>query len=50
LGKGDLFKSTSGNENLHEISNDISLRAVNFTVAKDTIVKSTKFPHRNIHN
>jgi exonuclease III len=45
----DIFKPTVGNENLHEISNDNVVRVVNFATSKNLIVKSTMFPHYNIH-
>jgi hypothetical protein len=44
----DIFKSTAGNENLHEISNDNGVRVVNFATSKNLTVKSTMFPHRDI--
>jgi hypothetical protein len=43
------FKPTIGNESLHEISNDNGVRIVNFPTSKNLTVKSTMFPHRNIH-
>jgi hypothetical protein len=39
-----------GNENLHEISNDNGVRVVHFSASKNLTVKSTTFPHCNIHN
>jgi hypothetical protein len=45
----DIFKPTIGNENLHENSNDNGVRVVNFAISKNLIVKSTMFPHHNIH-
>jgi hypothetical protein len=48
-GKEVIFKPTTGNESLHEISNDIGVRLVNFATSKNLRVKSTMFPHRNIH-
>jgi hypothetical protein len=30
VGREDIFKPTTGNENLHEISNDSGVRIVNF--------------------
>jgi hypothetical protein len=30
VGRQDLFKPTTGNESLHEISNDNGVRVVNF--------------------
>jgi hypothetical protein len=49
LGRGDIFKHTTGNESLHETSNDNGVRIVNFDTSKNLTVKSTKFPHLNIH-
>jgi hypothetical protein len=48
VGREDIFKPTIGNESLHEISND-GVRVVNFAISKNLTVKSTMFPHRNIH-
>jgi hypothetical protein len=49
VGKEDIFKPTVGNKSLHEISNDNGIRVVNFVTSKNLIVKSTMFPHPNIH-
>jgi hypothetical protein len=49
VGRGNIFKPTIGNESLHEISNDIGIRVVNFATSKNLTVKSIMFPHRNIH-
>jgi hypothetical protein len=49
VGREDIFKPTVGNESLHEISNDSGARLVNFAASKTLRVKSTMFPHRNIH-
>jgi hypothetical protein len=49
VGKEDVFKPTIGNESLHEISNDIGVGLVNFVTSKNLRVKSTMFPHCNIH-
>jgi hypothetical protein len=38
-----------GNDSLHEASNDSGVRVVNFATSKNLIVKSTTFPHRDIH-
>jgi hypothetical protein len=38
-----------GNESLHEASNDNGIRIVNFLTSKNLIVKSTIFPHCDIH-
>jgi hypothetical protein len=34
---------------VHPKSNDNGIRLVNFVTLKNLLVKSTKFPHRNIH-
>jgi hypothetical protein len=49
VGSEDIFKTTIGNESLHEISNDSGVSVINFASSKNLTVKSTMFPHRNIH-
>jgi hypothetical protein len=49
VGRTDIFKLTIRNESPHEISNDNGVRVVNFATSKNLVVKSTMFPHRNIH-
>jgi endonuclease/exonuclease/phosphatase family metal-dependent hydrolase len=49
VGREDIFKPTIGNENVHAISNDNGVKVVNFATSKNLTVKSTMFPHRNIH-
>jgi hypothetical protein len=49
VGREDIFKLTIGNESLHEIGNDNGVRLVNFATSKNLRVKSTMFPHHNIH-
>jgi hypothetical protein len=49
VAREDIFKPTIGNESLHEISNGKGVRVVHFATSKNLIVKSTTFPHRNIH-
>jgi endonuclease/exonuclease/phosphatase family metal-dependent hydrolase len=49
VGREEIFKPIIGNESLHEASNDIGVRVVNFATSKNLIVKSTTFPHRDIH-
>jgi len=44
-----IFKPTIGQESLHQDSNDNGVRLVNFATSKILVVKSTMFPHRNIH-
>jgi len=45
----NIFKPTIGNESIHQDSNDNGVRIVNFATSKNLVVKSTMFPHRNIH-
>jgi len=49
LGWENVFKPTIGWESLHQDSNDNGVRIVNFTTSKNLVVKSTMFPHQNIH-
>jgi exonuclease III len=49
VGREDIFKPTIGNESLPEIRNDNGVRLVNFATSKNLRVKSTMFPHHNIH-
>jgi hypothetical protein len=49
VGREDIFKPIIGNESLHEISNDNGVGVVNYATPENLIVKSTMFPHRNIH-
>jgi endonuclease/exonuclease/phosphatase family metal-dependent hydrolase len=45
----DIFKPTIRNESLHAASNDNGVRVVNFATSKNLTLKSTMFPHPNIH-
>jgi hypothetical protein len=49
VGKENIFKQTMRNESFYEISNDNGVRLVNFATSKTLRVKSTMYPHRNIH-
>jgi endonuclease/exonuclease/phosphatase family metal-dependent hydrolase len=46
VGREDIFKPSVVNESLHEIN---GVRLVNFATSKNLRVKSTMFPHCNIH-
>jgi hypothetical protein len=46
VGRKDIFKPTTGNESLREIGTE---KGVNFTTSENLTVKSTMFPHCNIH-
>jgi len=49
VGRGNIFKPTIGQNSLHQDSNDNGFRLVNFATSQNLVVKSTMFPHRNIH-
>ena len=48
VGSENIFKPPIRNESLHQDSNDNGVRIVNFATSKN-LVKSTMFPHRDIH-
>jgi len=47
--RDNIFKPRIGIESLHQDSNDNGVRIVNFATSKNLVVKSTMFPHQNIH-
>ena len=49
LCREDILKPIIGQESRHQDSNDNGVRLVNFATSKNLVVKSTMFPHRNIH-
>jgi hypothetical protein len=49
LGREFIFKPFIENERIHQDSNDNGVIIVNFVTLKSPVVKSTIFPHRNIH-
>jgi hypothetical protein len=49
VGRENIFKLTIGNESLHQDSNDNGVRIINFATSKNLVVRSTMFPHLNIH-
>jgi hypothetical protein len=49
VGGDYTFKLTIGNESLQKISNVNGVRVVNFATSRNLVVKSTVFPHCNIH-
>jgi hypothetical protein len=48
VGTEDIFKPTTRNESLQEISNDSGVRVINFAISKNLTAKGTTFPHHNI--
>ncbi|KAJ4435216.1 hypothetical protein ANN_23794 [Periplaneta americana] len=49
VGREYIFRPTIGKKSLHAISSDSGVRLVNFATSKNLIVKSTTFPHKDIH-
>jgi hypothetical protein len=49
VGREDIFKMTIEKESSHETSNDNGVWVVNFSRYKNLVVRSTMFPHCNIH-
>jgi exonuclease III len=49
VGIEDISKPMIADESLHEINNDNGVRVVNLDTSKNLRVKSTMFPHHNIH-
>ena len=50
LGREDIFKLTIGIASIHQGSHDNTvIRTVNFATSRILVVKSTIFPHQNIH-
>ena len=49
VGRKNILKPTIWIESLHQDSNDNGVRIVNFATSKNLVVKSTMFPHLNIH-
>ena len=49
VGRENIFKPTIDNESLHQDSNDDGVIIENFDTSTILCVKSTMFPHRNIH-
>ena len=49
VGRKNIFKTTTGNESLHQDRNDNGVRTVNFATSKYLIVKAMMFQHLYIH-
>jgi hypothetical protein len=44
VGRDDIFKPTTGNESLHENSDDNGIRVINFATVRNLMAKGTKVP------
>jgi hypothetical protein len=49
VGWKNSFKPTIRRARSYKISNDYSVRVVNFATCKNVVVKSVMFPHRDFH-
>jgi hypothetical protein len=49
VARENIFKPTTGNEGLHQDSNNSSVGLIKFATSKNLVVKGTLFLHRNIH-
>jgi hypothetical protein len=49
VGRENIFKPTTGNEGLHQETNDNGVRIVNFATTENLVVKSTMFLLLNIY-
>ena len=48
VGKEDIYKPIIGNESLHKETNN-GIKMIQFTISKGFNVRSTTFPHKDIH-
>jgi hypothetical protein len=48
-GKESIYKPTIGNESLHNETNDNGMKMIQFVIPKGLNVRSTTFPHKDIH-
>ena len=49
VGKEDIHKPTIGSESLHNETNNNGIKMIQFTISKGFNVRSTTFPHKDIH-
>jgi hypothetical protein len=49
VGRENIFKPAIGNKSFHEINYDNGVTEVNTATSKNLAVRSTMFPHPNIH-
>jgi len=49
VGIENIFKTTIRNESVHQGRNEDNVRIVYFAISTILVVRSTMFPHRNIH-
>jgi hypothetical protein len=49
VGKGRTYKSTIGNESLHNETNKNGIKIIQFAISNGLNVRRTTFPHKDIH-
>ncbi|XP_025425626.1 craniofacial development protein 2-like [Sipha flava] len=49
LGEENIFRSTIGNNCLHDVTSENGLRRIDFARGGGLVVKSTMFPHKDIY-
>lgn len=49
VGKEEAFIPTIGRYSKHEVSNDNGIRLITFAASKSMVIRSTMFPHKDIH-
>jgi len=49
VGKEDIYKPTTGNESLHNETNNNGIKLIQFAISKSFNVRSTIFPHKDIY-
>jgi hypothetical protein len=49
IGKESIYKSTTGNESLRNETKNNGRKMIQFAISKSLNVRSTTFPHKDIH-
>jgi hypothetical protein len=49
IGGENIFKTTIGNDSIHQDSNDNGVRILNFATSENLVIEIAMVSHRNIH-